>query len=118
MISIYNNESNFLFSEKQNIFYNLVKKSLESYDIYREKNMEFQNKIDKYEIKINNDGNDIIIIYDKNNEIIYKGKFQLIITINKTYKLFEWSWFIFSKKTNIIKYSKNLLLYGLNLNLK
>ena len=115
MISIYTNKNNTFHSEQKNNFYNLIKKSLESYDNYREKNMDFQNKINSYTIKINGDGNDIITIYDKNNKILYKGKFQLMATVNKTTHIFEWSWFLFSNKTNIIKYSKNLLLYGLDL---
>ena len=45
MISIYTNKNNTFHSEQKNNFYNLIKKSLESYDNYREKNMDFQNKI-------------------------------------------------------------------------
>jgi hypothetical protein len=114
MITVYN-ENKMSINEKKNNFYNLAKKALDSYDIYREQNMEFQNKIDRYIIKINNDGNDIITIYDKNDKIIYKGKFQLMVTVNKLHAYLEWSWFMLTNKTNIIKYSKNLLLYGLNL---
>ena len=61
------------------LFYEIIKNSLEYYDDYRFKTMKKQNKISIY--KINKDNN-TVKLYDKNNELLYDGKFQIIFTLS------------------------------------
>lgn len=72
-----------------NLFYETIKNSLEYYDDYRFKNMKKQEKISTY--KINKDNN-TVKLYDKNNKLLYDGKFQIIFTLYNNQKIIEWSY--------------------------
>ena len=72
-----------------NLFYETIKNSLEYYDDYTFKNKNKQDKIFTY--KINKD-NTTIKLYDKNNKLLYDGKFQIITTLYYPNNEIKWSY--------------------------
>lgn len=96
------------------LFYEIIKNSLEYYDDYRFKTMKKQNKISIY--KINKDNN-TVKLYDKNNELLYDGKFQIIFTLSYPENIIKWS-YENSYYTKISYYSKQILTWIYELDTK
>lgn len=96
------------------LFYEIIKNSLEYYDDYRFKNMKKQEQISTY--KINNDNN-TVKIYDKNNKLLYDGKFQIIFTLSYPENIIKWSCKN-SYYTKISYYSKQILKWIYELDTK
>jgi len=71
------------------LFYEIIKNSLEYYDDYKFNNMKKQVKIASYNINKNNDA---VKLYDKNNKLLYDGKFQIIFTLNYPKNIIKWSY--------------------------
>lgn len=99
---------------------NLIKSSLEYYDLKFNKllknlNVDINNKIRKNEI--NSDlGENIFTINDKNNNNKFKSKYEILCKIDEDNKLLTWSWALSNINKNNIYLSKSLLNYGLDLN--
>jgi hypothetical protein len=106
-------KSNNLKSEPK-LFYETIKNSLEYYDDYRFKNIKKQEKISTY--KINKDNN-TVKLYDKNNILLYNGKFQVITTIYYPLNLIKWS-YENPYYTNNSYYSSQILNYILSMDIK
>lgn len=96
------------------LFYETIKNSLEYYDDYRFKNIKKQEKISTY--KINKDNN-TVKLYDKNNKLLYDGKFQIIFTLSYPENIIKWSCKN-SYYTKISYYSKQILKWIYELDTK
>jgi hypothetical protein len=97
-----------------NLFYETIKNSLEYYDDYIFKNKKRQDKIFTY--KINKDNN-TIKLYDKNNKLLYDGKFQVIFTLNYPNNNIKWSYEI-PYYINNSYYSNQIFKYILSMDIK
>jgi hypothetical protein len=95
-------------------FYNFIKSSLDFYDIHLNINNNIYKNLHRHEI-ISKKNSEQIFFYNKNNEILIKGKYQIIGIFNRNTKIFNWGWAISNLKNDLIAYSKELLNYGLNL---
>lgn len=104
------------FPKYYNNFYELIKKSLEHYDNYTFQNMKKQKKIKNYKIKNINKNKQKLELYDNNNNKIYNGEFQTMITFKQSqkHKNYVWSWANIYYN-NHSYYSKELLEYSYNL---
>ena len=97
-----------------NLFYETIKNSLEYYDDYSFKNENKQDKIFTY--KINKD-NTTIKLYDKNNKLLYDGKFQIITTLYYPNNEIKWSYEI-PYYTNNSYYSNQIFKYILSMDIR
>lgn len=99
---------------KQNLFYEIIKNSLEYYDDYKFKNSKKQEKISTY--KINKDKN-TVKLYDTHNELLYNGKFQVITTLYYPLNIIKWSYEnpYYTKNSY---YSQQILKYILSMDIK
>lgn len=70
-----------------NLFYEIIKNSLEFYDNYILNNK--QELISTYKL---NKNNNTIKLYDKNNTLLYNGKFQVIVTLYYPFNIIQWSY--------------------------
>ena len=95
-------------------FYNFVKSSLNFYDTYAKINYNIVKNIYRHEI-ISKKNLEQIYFYDNNNEILIKGKYQIIGVFDRHTKIFNWGWAISNLNSDLVSYSKELLNYGLNL---
>ena len=86
---MFNQFKSVILKPNPNLFYEIIKNSLEYYDNYCVKNNKKQKKISTY--KINKDNN-TIKLYDKNNELLYNGKFQIIFTLAYPKNIIKWAY--------------------------
>ena len=98
-----------------NIYNDFVKTILDYYDnkTYSNDILYDRNHIKKKtNIKINND---IINIYNKDNELLYEGIYEILGCLDKNKNLWSWSWLIPSINNNFTKLTIYLHNYGLKL---
>ena len=95
-------------------FCNFIKTSLNFFD--QNYKINFNIIINKYRHEIINTKNSKqILFYDKKDNILIKGKYQIIGVFDRNKKIFNWAWSISNLDDNLISYSKELLNYGLDL---
>ena len=95
-------------------FYEFVKTSFAYYDQNYKINFNININNKKYElVEKNNTKN--IVIYNADNEIILKDKYQIIGVFNRNKDIFNWAWSIPNIDNDLIQYSKEILNYGLGL---
>jgi len=96
----------------------IIVNALEYYDINNEKYKSLKEKA-KF-VKIEKSGNDIeyniMIFFDKNKKIIFRSRYEVIGMIGNESKIWTWGWAIPYLQKNSIKTSKEIFLYGINLN--
>lgn len=98
----------------------LIIQSLNYYDSNNEKYSKLYDKFKYYSIitSENDTDHNIIIFYDKNNEIIFKSRYEILGMYNASSSLWIWGWSMPSLQKNELYLSRKILNYGFDLLLK
>ena len=92
----------------------LITQSLNYYDINTEKYSKLYDKFKYYSIITSESDTDHnrIVFYDKNKEIIFKTRYEILGMYNATSNLWIWGWSIPSLQKNELYLSRKILNYG------
>jgi hypothetical protein len=96
----------------------IIVNALEYYDVNNEKYKSLKEKAKFVRIeKSNNDmEHNVMLFFDKNKNFIFKSRYEVIGMMGNESKIWTWGWAIPYLKKNTVKISKEILLYGINLN--
>ena len=96
----------------------IVTDALEFYDNNNEKykTLKEKSKFVKIEQHQNDIEHNIIYFYDENKQLFFQSRYEVIGMLSNESKVWTWGWAIPHLKKNSIKTSKDILLYGINLN--
>lgn len=91
---------------------NIINKVLEKYDENMEKYDKFLKKIKYYKFKTNK-----IIFYDEKKNLVNSSRIEMLSIYFNNNNIWSWIWAIPYIKNDQTKLSRNLLNYGLNINI-
>lgn len=97
----------------------LIKISLSYYDKNNEKYSSLYDKFKYYSItpSTNDTEHSIIKFYDKNDDVVYESKYEILSFYDNSNHLWVWGWAIPLLRKNEVYLSRKILNYGLDLSL-